>query len=372
MDFPNGLLVTNFHVVVAALENPKKYSLVIDELGPVRVIAIDPVHDLAVVATQSKLNHSLPLSPRGDPNIGETIYSIGYPKSEDITIVLGTYNGTQLRGLAAVTAASVAINPGMSGGPTLDSYGRVIGVNRAILRNAQSISYLSPLGAIYVLLEKAKKNPAHLANGLWRNYVESAIRAQESSALAERSAVQVRPNFQKVAGVAFALPFEGIGCGQDFDQSAAGAIKGEKIICRSMGLSMINSEIESLKLETFGGFSSSKFDPNSGFADMLGLFKSVKQRIRLSSQQPGVQQKNIAQKCELRNVLNKHGTQLVAQYCSMILPHFPGLYTTFLKVRLKNSKGQEVNIGQTYEGFTRDTTIRLMTAFLDSIREEPS
>jgi len=366
-----GLLVTNFHVVVDALENPKKYNLSNEKLGPMSVVAIDPVNDLAILAVKSKLNSILSLSPENELSDGDTIYSLGYPRSEDLTMVSGTYNGTQVRGLASISAASIAINPGMSGGPSLDHYGRVIGVNRAIHRNAQSLSYLSPLSAIRALVEKAKNNPGQLKGGQWRSLVEEAIREQEALALKTiRLPALASVSHQKVGGFLFGIPIKGIECSQDFDRSENGVTKSEEIVCQSKGFAMVSGDIESLKLETHGGYTSSWISENPALRALLRSYKGLKKSLKTAAKLTESPQKKVKQKCELKNIKNRYGTKLVAQYCSMNIPHFSGIYSTFLRVMVRNKKGDDITIGQTYEGFTLDATIQLMTIFLESIYEE--
>lgn len=155
-------LITNYHVVSSLAIDPKKYRI---ELRPTnersvkaRLVAIDVIHDLAVLRTEPDSN--APPWPvfqlRGDALVqGERIFSLGNPLELGFLISEGIYNGLVESRIYDQLLFSGALNSGMSGGPAIDSAGRVVGVNVATRRNGQLLSFLVPVRYARALLESA-------------------------------------------------------------------------------------------------------------------------------------------------------------------------------------------------------------------------
>ena len=164
-DGPGGVwLVTNYHVVSSMAINPDKYRL---ELRPTSertvkatLVAVDVIHDLAVLRTE-------PLTPaaawptldlRDTPlTQGEKVFALGNPLELGFLISEGIYNGPVESRIYEQMLFSGALNSGMSGGPSIDDDGRVVGINVATRRNAEFISFLVPVRYARELLERAWK-----------------------------------------------------------------------------------------------------------------------------------------------------------------------------------------------------------------------
>lgn len=150
----NGFLATNYHVVAEYIDEPKRFRL--ECIGPdgavhsVKLIDIDIVHDLAIVLLN---RDSIPfLSFKTDiPSKGTRIYAMGNPLDLGMTIVEGTYNGLIEQSLYEKILFSGSLNPGMSGGPSFDTYGNVIGIN--VSTSGNEISFLIPVNYLKKLLE---------------------------------------------------------------------------------------------------------------------------------------------------------------------------------------------------------------------------
>src|ERR1700722_2942952 len=121
-----GLAITNYHVVSQYALEPATYRLeytaVDGSHGALQVLAIDLANDLALVRTDI---HDLPFfqfdgrALSGALPTGERLYSMGNLPELGFTIVEGTYNGLFDRSYVERIHSSGAINPGMSGGPTV-------------------------------------------------------------------------------------------------------------------------------------------------------------------------------------------------------------------------------------------------------------
>jgi serine protease Do len=155
-----GLFLTNYHVVADKALEPETYRLEFvlpnGRRGPLEIVAVDVIHDLAVVKGDS--GDARPLALRNTPlDKGDKGFSLGYPLSQGLTVVEGTYNGRSEEQYYERIHFTGAINAGMSGGPAVDAGGRVFGVNVATHRRGQLVSFLVPSKFARRLLDRAAR-----------------------------------------------------------------------------------------------------------------------------------------------------------------------------------------------------------------------
>jgi len=108
-----------------------------------QVMGDDPPTDLAVVRIHSAALGSsayLPIDGSLTPRVGQLAVAIGNPLGFESTVSTGVVSalGRSLRGrgnrlIDGVIQHTAPLNPGNSGGPLLDTQGRVLGVNTAII-----------------------------------------------------------------------------------------------------------------------------------------------------------------------------------------------------------------------------------------------
>lgn len=134
-----GHVVTNYHVVQGA----NQAWVTLPDLGTyrARVVGAAPSYDLALLridASPSRLR-PIPIGTAGDLQVGQKAFAIGNPFGLDQTLTTGvvsalgrTIPSITGRIIEDVIQTDAAVNPGNSGGPLLDSAGRLIGVNTAI------------------------------------------------------------------------------------------------------------------------------------------------------------------------------------------------------------------------------------------------
>ena len=156
---PDGYVLTNEHVVQNAQE--ARVAFVDGRSVPAVVVGKDPSTDLAVLRAQAGALPYARLSTAPPLRVGQLVVAVGNPFGFESTVSAGVVSalGRSLRSrhgrlIEGVVQHTAALNPGNSGGPLVDSRGRVVGVNTAIIAMAQGIGFAVPAGtAQWVLTE---------------------------------------------------------------------------------------------------------------------------------------------------------------------------------------------------------------------------
>jgi len=146
-----GYLLTNAHVVRNATDIRVVRAGRRDEI-PARIIGIDPVTDTALLRMEPQPDlRVLPLGDSDALRVGELVIAVGNPLGLNHTVTSGLVSakerivpGPETLILDFLQTDS-AINPGSSGGPLLNLRGEVVGINTAIVEEAQSIGFAIPI-----------------------------------------------------------------------------------------------------------------------------------------------------------------------------------------------------------------------------------
>ena len=147
---PDGLLLTNSHVVHGARDI--RVTNAEGERSAGDLVGDDPDSDLAIVRVASTRAPAVEFGSSASLSVGQLAIAIGNPLGFEHTVTAGVVSalGRSLRARTGrliddVIQTDAALNPGNSGGPLVDSRGRVIGVNTAIIPGAQGICFATAI-----------------------------------------------------------------------------------------------------------------------------------------------------------------------------------------------------------------------------------
>lgn len=163
----DGLLVTNRHVVdfdsatfKVITSGGKTYTA--------RVLAKDPVLDIALLRVSGSGFTPLTLGNSDSLQLGQSVVAIGYALGQfnnsisvgvisglSRSIVAGDESGNS-ETLDKVIQTDAAINPGNSGGPLLNLRGEVIGVDVAVAQGSQNIGFALPINSVKQAINSVK------------------------------------------------------------------------------------------------------------------------------------------------------------------------------------------------------------------------
>lgn len=152
-----NIIATNYHVISGYIDAPDQYKLEYlsrsGKKGHLKVIDIDITHDLAVLKAEEDIGE--PLEFAEIPEEGARIFSLGNPLNLGFSIIEGVNNGIRTNSEEKYIHVSASLNPGMSGGPTLNEDGKVIGINFATQGN--ELSFLVAANHLKSLLDRVKE-----------------------------------------------------------------------------------------------------------------------------------------------------------------------------------------------------------------------
>ncbi|MDX9802033.1 MAG: trypsin-like peptidase domain-containing protein [Spirochaetia bacterium] len=156
---PDGFILTNHHVISGSGEI--EVSMLDGRRIPASVIGSDPSTDIGVVRISTTDIQEAELGFSDKLKVGQLAIAIGNSLGLQNTVSAGVISALDrsMRSpsgdlIVNVIQSDTAINPGNSGGPLTDSQGRVIGINTAIVYQAQGIGFAIPVNtARFVLSE---------------------------------------------------------------------------------------------------------------------------------------------------------------------------------------------------------------------------
>ena len=126
-----GLIVTNLHVIGDSREF-RVETASREELKVVGIHASDRVMDLAIIQVEASDLTALPMGDINSLAQGAPIIVMGNPHGLRNSVVSGINSGVREIDGRKMMQLAIPIEPGNSGGPLLDSLGKLVGMNTAI------------------------------------------------------------------------------------------------------------------------------------------------------------------------------------------------------------------------------------------------
>jgi serine protease Do len=151
---PGGYLLTNYHVIESEV-NPEYegYSRLYvrpsdraETKVPAKVVGYDRIFDLALVKVDLAPQYVFSSAADPEMKVGNPIMAIGSPAGLENTVTSGIVSATGRRFLQMgdTVQVDVPVNPGNSGGPLLDSSGKLVGVVFAGIEQFEGINFVIP------------------------------------------------------------------------------------------------------------------------------------------------------------------------------------------------------------------------------------
>lgn len=157
-----GYLVTNYHVIQSEVDPEYEgYSRAFIRLGdasqpriPIKVIGWDPVLDLALLKAEIEPEFVFSVLDEASLDPGERILAIGSPAGLESTVTAGIVSaaGRRFLQLGEVVQIDAAVNHGNSGGPVVDSDGRLAGVVFAGIEQFEGLNFAVPISRLAAAL----------------------------------------------------------------------------------------------------------------------------------------------------------------------------------------------------------------------------
>jgi serine protease Do len=166
----DGHVLTCFHVVSEAVAVQVQVPLLGKERFDLEVVGIYPDRDIALLALTPAAKERfltfvdhIPFIPIGESDLigrGESVIALGYPLGQEtLKITQGVVSGYQELDGEVFLQVTAPLNPGNSGGPCVNAAGEVVGINTAIIPEAQNIGYVVPISDVKAVIKAMYSTP---------------------------------------------------------------------------------------------------------------------------------------------------------------------------------------------------------------------
>src|ERR1035441_10375271 len=137
---PDGIIVTNHHVVANAKEMSVKLQSG-EVYRNVYLLSSDPTNDLAFLKIEAVDLPTIPLGNSNKVQLGDAVLLVGAPQGLEQTVSDGLISGIRLDNGVRVLQTSAAASPGSSGGPLLNRSGEAVGVMSFKLVDGENLNF---------------------------------------------------------------------------------------------------------------------------------------------------------------------------------------------------------------------------------------
>ena len=368
----SGLLITNYHVISESLVEPKKnkiFVMVNDQPIAGEVLAVNVVQDLSLIRVKKTFSKALSFAKRA-PEQGTSIYAIGQPEDLNMAIVAGTYNGEISYGKYKIIHLSAPINSGMSGGPTVNSAGELIGVNVSKYVGASNLSFSVPAVFAQELYESSKNLPAAPVNQ-WSEMEKQLLALQDSLSAEILAAQKEKKSFHhwQIPSTA-----KGLKCWSVNDHHTPEEKTGYDSFqeqCSLQHSSFLSSDEHSGTYAlTIRDFSNKDLNSWQFFNLLSNSVWDLGYRSRgwwATDDDPKLTTKG---ECFSDIVVNRSNITFKASYCSRAYTYFPKLRDARLLLTTVNNRSSAFSLYIDLSGFSLENTKLIFTCLIENITLE--
>lgn len=355
----NGLIATNYHVIELAASEPQQYRIEYltdsNQTGVLSLVDVDVVNDLALVKAELMVAEPLQLAAT-KPEAGVPVYALGNPLDLGLTVVPGTYNGINKTSYYPRVHFTGSLNSGMSGGPTLNEQGQVVGVNVATAGN--QVSFLVPAERLQQLVSSYRNRGSavddisqHIGGQLMADQEQKISRLLATDwqpiELGEAQVLQELPPFVKCWG------------GSNTASTKAQFLNAERS-CRSEDNIYLNSGFETGILEyQFFWLETDQLNSWQFYTVYEQLFSDFAPGNRASEE-------DVTEfHCDNNFVTSATGRQSKTVFCTRAYKDYPGLYDSLLLQGSVDSSSRAFISHFTLAGLSRENSVAFARKFME-------
>lgn len=362
-----GRAITNYHVVAEHALHPQTYALdyrmTDGREGEARLLAIDVVHDLAVVELRGRGESTVALQAASSPTParrGEPLFALGNPLDLGFTVTAGSYSGVVDSANVAKLHFSGALNPGMSGGPAFNARGELVGVNVARSSEGEQVAFLVPIAHAQQLYARMLQSPP-LEPAQVRREITAQLTAQQ----------------QRISDAAFSKPWpanrqgryqvpeflaEWVDCGSQTNETL---VPPPPFVMRSVMCSLRDMIYVDDELYASGLIYSSMVVR----AQRLNAFQLARAVDRFAKVAlPGARSRSMGRQLCKEAFVDGGGLPLRTILCVQAYRELPGLYEIELRVISQDRDSETLVSRLALAGFTWDNGMRFVSRYMESLQ----
>ncbi len=355
--------ITNYHVVSKVIKTPDRYKIEYlhedGREGALRILAIDVVNDLALLQAEEDIDFHLTIAKDRDLQKGMHVFSMGNPHDLGMMIIEGVFNGFFENTFYEKILFSGTLNPGMSGGPSLNAQGQVIGVN--VAKKGDDIGYLVPAKFVTALVSATSVAEAPSKDG-WNKIIEAQLQANQGrifdTVFSSEWEGQTLGELSFPKNISSALKCWGDGHAQDDDRHHSHSW----ITCQSEDTIYLSSSFDTGKV----GYYVETFE--STRLGKRGFSEYYTERFGNPNFYGGYREESDAPEFKCENSFVKLSNQpWKIAFCTRSYKNMPSLYDTYMAMARLNDKKIGYIVEVDLQGVTQENAMRFYKRFLEHV-----
>ena len=355
----NGLIATNYHVIELAASEPEQYRIEYltetNQTGVLKLVDVDVINDLALVKADHVVSQPITLA-NSEPDVGVPVFALGNPLDLGLTVVPGTYNGINTSTYYPRVHFTGSLNSGMSGGPTLNQQGQVVGINVATAGN--QVSFLVPTQKLQNLIANYQLR-GRAVSGI-NEYIGRQLQADQQQKMTQLFASDWEPIPLGEARVLQKLPpFVKCWGGSNNGSNKAQFLSAERS-CRSEDNIYLNSGFETGILEyQFFWLEADKLNSWQFYAVYESLFGDFAPGNRATED-------DVSEfHCDHDFLLSASQRQSKTVFCTRAYKDYPGLYDSLFLQGTVGNRDKAFISHFTLAGVSKENSLQFARKFME-------